>query len=145
MKYILILSILFTSCYTKRKAIEKFCSTDSVSVIVHDTIRTETITKDTIFSAFLDTVLITKDKLSIRYIKYRDSVYINGTCEGDTIYLTRTIKAPCNIPSISSYSFGDWLEGQPFIIGLLFMFCFVCTLLYLFEFAVNIFNRFQSR
>lgn len=145
MKYLLILSILFTSCYTKRKAIEKFCSTDSVSVIVHDTIRTETITKDTVFSTFLDTVLITKDKLSIRYIKYRDSVYINGSCEGDTIYLTRTIKAPCTIPSISSYSFGDWLEGQPFIIGLLFMACFIFAVLYLVQILINAFNRFRSR
>lgn len=122
--------VLCSGCYTKKKAIEKFCKSDSVSVIIHDTIRTETITTDTVFSTSLDTVIIKDGKLSIRYIKLRDSIYINGTCEGDTIYLTREVKAPCTIPSISSYSINDWLDGQSFFLQIGFYLILASALLF---------------
>jgi len=37
----LFLILLLTSCYTKKRALEKFCHTDSVEVIVHDTLKVE--------------------------------------------------------------------------------------------------------
>lgn len=142
---ILLLIILTSSCYTKKKAIEKFCKSDSVSIIVHDTIKTETITTDTVFSTMLDTVIIKEGKLSIRYIKVRDSVYINGECEGDTIYLTKEVKVQSICPSPSSYTFTEWIGGQPYLVVGFFIVVFSLALFFIFQLIINILNRFASR
>lgn len=78
-----------TSCYTQKKCVEKFCKSDTITI--HDTIRTETIKADTIFSVQVDSITIIKDKLKVVYKRIHDSVYISGECAGDTIYYTRQI------------------------------------------------------
>jgi hypothetical protein len=96
MKNIIILLALTTlvSCYTKQGAIKRFCSNDTTTLIIRDTIRTETIKHDTSFIYKGDTVTITKDKLVIRYYRVNDTTYIEGTCKGDTIYLEKVIQIP---------------------------------------------------
>jgi hypothetical protein len=96
MKNIIILLALTTlvSCYTKQGAIKRFCSNDTTTLIIRDTIRTETIKHDTSFIYRGDTVTITKDKLVIRYFRVNDTTYISGECIGDTIYLEKVIKIP---------------------------------------------------
>ena len=102
---IAILYCLICSCYTKHRAIEKFCSKDTASVMVtiHDTIRYETIRTDTIFNDTVDSVYITKDRLEIRYIKKFGKVYIQGKCKGDTIYYEKKvlIEVPIDCPKQS--------------------------------------------
>ena len=137
--------MLLSSCYSKRKAIEKFCKSDSVSVTIRDTIRTETLRVDSVFSVNLDTILLTKDRLSIRYIKLRDSIYLSGECKGDTIYYTKEIKVPCTIPSISSIRFNEWLEGQPFWVNLIVMVILIFALLYTFQTLAGAFDRYASK
>jgi hypothetical protein len=78
-----------TSCYTQKKCVEKFCKADTITI--HDTIRTETIKADTVFSVQVDSITIIKDKLKVVYKRIHDSVYISGECAGDTIYYTRQI------------------------------------------------------
>jgi|APGre2960657404_1045060.scaffolds.fasta_scaffold32272_6 hypothetical protein len=86
---------VITSCAGYRaKMQKKYCSADTVKVMVHDTIRTETVRTDTIFHESVDSVTIVKDKLKIVYKKVRDSVYISGECEGDTIYISKEISVP---------------------------------------------------
>ena len=86
---------VITSCSAYRARMQrKYCSQDTVKVFVHDTIRTETVRTDTIFHESVDSVTIFKDKLKIVYRKVRDSVYINGECEGDTIYISKEISVP---------------------------------------------------
>lgn len=46
---------------------------------------TKEIKTDTVFKDVQDTVYINKGKLSIKYLKVLDSVYISGTCESDTV------------------------------------------------------------
>jgi hypothetical protein len=96
MKNIIIFLALTTlvSCYTKQGAIKRFCSNDTTTLIIRDTIRTETIKHDTSFIYKGDTVTITKDKLVIRYFRVNDTTYISGECIGDTIYLEKVIKIP---------------------------------------------------
>ena len=96
MKNIIILLALTTlvSCYTKQGAIKRFCSNDTTTLIIRDTIRTETIKHDTSFIYKGDTVTITKDKLVIRYFRVNDTTYISGECIGDTIYLEKVIQIP---------------------------------------------------
>lgn len=78
-----------TSCYTQKKCVEKFCRPDTITI--HDTIRTESVHKDTVFSVQVDSITIIKDKLKMVYKRIHDSVYISGECAGDTIYYTRQI------------------------------------------------------
>jgi hypothetical protein len=96
MKNIIIFLALTTlvSCYTKQGAIKRFCTNDTTTLIIRDTIRTETVKHDTSFIYRGDTVTITKDKLVIRYFRVNDTTYISGECIGDTIYLEKVIKIP---------------------------------------------------
>ena len=96
------------SCYTKKRAIERFCVTDTLEVTLHDTIRTETIRKDTAFVYKGDTITITKDRLQIKYFRVNDTTYIEGTCKGDTLYITKTIKIPTIQPKPSPFKWW-WL------------------------------------
>ncbi len=93
MKYLLLILIL-SGCYTKKKAIKKFCQADTVTTTIHDTIYTQTVKTDSVFSVKLDSVFIRKDKLSIKYIRVHDSIYLSGQCDADTIYYTKEIKVP---------------------------------------------------
>jgi hypothetical protein len=96
MKYNLVILAIVSSliaCRTTEVTVEK-------NVTVNDTTYTETIKADTTFNAIKDTVILEKEKLTIKYIRVRDSVYLSGQCEGDTIYKTisvpvyHTIKCP---------------------------------------------------
>jgi hypothetical protein len=93
MRYLLII-LLFTSCYTKKKAIEKFCQTDTTTIVVRDTIYTESVKHDTTFSERIDSVFIQKDKLRIVYKKRDSIITIEGECLSDTIYYTKEVKVP---------------------------------------------------
>ena len=92
---ILCLTYLLSGClYTKNQAIEKFCTTDSIpySVIVHDTIVIKAIQVDTFFNAKLDSFVIIKDRLEIRYKKVGEKIFIQGECKSDTIYKTKLVQ-----------------------------------------------------
>lgn len=85
---------LLSGClYTKKRALEKFCTTDSIpySIIVHDTIIVKAIQVDTFFNAKLDSFIIIKDRLEIRYKKIGEKVFIQGECKSDTIYKTKLV------------------------------------------------------
>jgi len=86
---------LLSGClYTKKRAIEKFCMTDSIpySVLVHDTIVIKAIKVDTFFNASIDSFTIIKDRLEIRYKKIGEKIYIQGQCKGETIYKTKLVQ-----------------------------------------------------
>lgn len=91
-KLIFIISLIILSgCGSQwhlRKAIKKDPSillTDTILVIDTVTFITETIRTDSTFIISKDTVIIIKDKLTIKHFIHNDSVYIWGECEGDTI------------------------------------------------------------
>jgi hypothetical protein len=86
---------LLSGClYTKKRAIEKFCITDSIpySVLVHDTIVIKAIKVDTFFNSSIDSFTIIKDRLEIRYKKIGEKIYIQGQCKADTIYKTKLVQ-----------------------------------------------------
>ena len=92
---ILCFTYLLSGClYTKKRAIEKFCTTDSIpySIIVHDTIIVKAIQVDTFFNAKLDSFTIIKDRLEIRYKKVGEKIFIQGECKSDTIYKTKLVQ-----------------------------------------------------
>ena len=106
--YILLAITMMVSCFTKKKCVERFCVTDTLEVTLHDTIRTETIRKDTAFVYKGDTITIVKDKLMIKYFRVNDTTYIEGKCLGDTLYITKTIKVPTITPKPSPFKWW-WL------------------------------------
>lgn len=109
MKNIILISllVLITSCYTKNQAIEKFCKKDTIeiSTILHDTIIIESVQVDTVFSESVDSVYLVKDKIEIRYVKKFGKVYLEGKCNGDTIFYTKEvfIKTPIDCPKLPWY------------------------------------------
>ena len=95
-----LLSLLFTSCQAHRERMQKkYCTPDTAIVLIRDTILTKEVKTDTFFHYKVDTLTLTKDKLTIRYIKRGDTVYLEGECKGDTIYYTKTIKVPYLAPA----------------------------------------------
>ena len=119
MKNLLIISLLLcSSCYTKRRAIEKFCQTDTTTIVVRDTIYTESVKHDTTFSERIDSVFIQKDKLRIVYKKRDSIITIEGECLSDTIYYTKTIEVPHVIEK--PFEFKWWIYLLIFFAGTFF-------------------------
>lgn len=81
--------------------LEKAKAIDS-TVILYDTVVREVSTivpeahlDTTVASKLGDTVVLTKDRLVIKYVKLPgDSVWVEGKCETDTIYQTIEIPVP---------------------------------------------------
>ncbi len=71
-------------------------TTDSVKLI--DTIRltTNNVVSDTVVheSLLFDTIIVTKENLTVKVVKIKDSVYIDGEC--DTVFVDKVIER--NIP-----------------------------------------------
>ena len=97
MKYLVLILILISCSPIKRhsRLVNKYPfvhTTDSVKLI--DTIRltTNKVVSDTVVheSLLFDTIILTKDNLSVQVLKIRDSVYINGEC--DTIFIDKVIE-----------------------------------------------------
>lgn len=127
---ILILTCLFlASCYTSKQCREKFCSKDTVQVQfnIHDTVIVDSSHVDTVFNSITDTITIQNDRLVIRYIKVKDSVYLSGTAKADTIIrelvVYRDVILDCPQPTLWELLQTYWyLLLISFLIGL---FCFV--------------------
>jgi hypothetical protein len=117
MRYLLII-LLFTSCYTKKKAIEKFCQSDTTTIVVRDTIYTERVKYDTTFSERVDSIYIEKDRLRIIYKKKDSIITIEGECIQDTIYYTKTIEVPHVIEK--PFEFKWWIYLLIFFSGTFF-------------------------
>jgi hypothetical protein len=116
--YILLAITIMASCYTKKRAIEKFCTNDTLEVTYRDTVYTKTIKHDTAFISSIDTLTITKDKLRIKYIKYGDTIYLTGECIGDSIYIEKIVRIPNLIEKPNSDKY--WLYLLLFILGVFF-------------------------
>ncbi len=118
MRYLLII-LLFTSCATsKKKCIEKYCTNDTTTIVVRDTIYTESVKHDTTFSERIDSVFIQKDKLRIVYKKRDSIITIEGECLSDTIYYTKTIEVPHIIEK--PFEFKWWIYLLIFFSGTFF-------------------------
>ncbi len=117
MRYLFII-LLFTSCYTKKKAIEKFCTNDTTTITIHDTLYTERVKYDTTFSERIDSIYIEKDRLRIIYKKKDSIITIEGECIGDTIYYTKTVQVPHIIEK--PFEFKWWYYLLIFFAGVFF-------------------------
>ena len=127
--------IFFTSCYTKKQAINKFCHQDSVKVELRviDTVVVKEVKADTVFSIEIDSIVLVQDRLEIRYRKIRDSIYLEGKCKADTFIkeIPVNISVPCNCPPIPELPW--YLVARNWLIYLFAIIGFVFTILHYFN------------
>ena len=101
-------------------------TTDSVKLI--DTIRltTNKVVSDTVVheSLLFDTIVLTKDNLSVQVLKIRDSIYIEGKC--DTIFIDKVIERKIPVKYYETKGF-TWN-----IVGLIWLISFVVFLFFWF-------------
>jgi hypothetical protein len=100
---------------------------DTVTVMVPG-IRADTnMTKATFLAALKDTIILQKEQLTVKIYEYRDSVFIEGSC--DTVYKTviREVKVP--YPTITPNPEGETFMNKLFttllvlfIMGVAFLF-----------------------
>jgi hypothetical protein len=67
---------------------------DTVTVMLPGVRADTNMTKPTFLSALKDTIILQKEQLTVKIYEYRDSVFIEGSC--DTVYKTvvREVKVP---------------------------------------------------
>ena len=85
--------------------------------VVHDTIRINTIRTDSTFFHDFDTIHIEKERLQVRLIRIRDSIYLQGECLDTTIYRQHTVNT-----FESAKVQRNWLGYATFILLLLLSF-----------------------
>lgn len=121
MKYLIPLFFLFNCSaeYHIQKAIKKdpsILQVDTVKVI--DTVQTitEHVEHDTVFDlrTTTDTITIQKDRLTIKHYYSRDSVYLWGECQSDTIIQVREIQVP--VEKVVYHESFDWWKILIFVI-----------------------------
>tara|TARA_R110000782_G_C14507602_1_gene379476 strand:- start:87 stop:476 length:390 start_codon:yes stop_codon:yes gene_type:complete len=113
MKYLLIIFIFISCSPIKRhsRIVKRFPyvhTIDSIKLI--DTIRltTKKVISDTVIheKTLTDTIILKKDNLTVRVLKFRDSIYIEGQC--DTIFIDKVITRNIPIKYYKETSFNWW-------------------------------------
>ena len=110
---LLLLMLLFTSCSCEalqKKLIRKCGYVQNDTMIVHDTVITRSVKTDTIFKYYTrDTVVIREGKLVMKYFynSHDSTVYLNGNCKSDTIYVEK--KVPFEKTIVKIDYFPKWL------------------------------------
>jgi len=92
MKILIPILLILSSCATQ-KSVERYLKKNGGSVHVDSTFVTDTLTfitekvfTDSVFSTHTkDTVIIRKDNLTIKTFVYKDSIYVYGECDTDTV------------------------------------------------------------
>ena len=83
--------------YHIKKAIKKDPTILQVDTLtIRDTITyvTDRVEVDSVFTHSKDTVILQKDNLTVKYYYSRDSVYLYGECESDTVLIPYETKVP---------------------------------------------------
>jgi|TARA_B110000908_G_C10198859_1_gene424341 hypothetical protein len=71
-------------------------------------------------NSLFDTILLTKDNLTVRVLKVRDSIYISGKC--DTIFIEKIIERNIPIKYYKEDSFDWWIL---YLFGGLIIFAYI--------------------
>ena len=92
MKILIPILLILSSCATQR-SVERYIRKNGGTIHVDSTFVTDTLTfitnkvfTDSVFSTHTkDTVIIRKDNLTIKTFVYKDSIYVYGECDTDTV------------------------------------------------------------
>ncbi len=92
MKILIPILLILSSCVTQ-KSVERYLKKNGGTIHIDSTFVTDTLTFitnkvfiDSVFSTHTqDTVIIRKDNLTIKTYVYKDSIYVYGECDADTV------------------------------------------------------------
>ena len=92
MKILIPILLILSSCATQR-SVERYIKKNGGTIHIDSTFVTDTLTfitqkvfTDSVFSTHTkDTVIIRKDNLTIKTFIYKDSIYVYGECDTDTV------------------------------------------------------------
>ena len=92
MKILIPILLILSSCATQR-SVERYIKKNGGTIHVDSTFVTDTLTfitnkvfTDSVYSTHTkDTVIIRKDNLTIKTFIYKDSIYVYGECDTDTV------------------------------------------------------------
>jgi len=132
---ILMIILLATACSPARRlnrllALHPELKTPE-TLLIRDTIPIPEIKADTIlhFDSIHDTVIIRKDRLEIKVHRRTDSIFIQGKCKGDTIYIDRKIPVE-KIKILHADKTDNLIAKIPWLItGLIVIFLFIVFLI----------------
>lgn len=115
---ILILLLSSCDCNFHLARLEKKCGKIAKdTLVVHDTLITKEVQKDTVFKYFQrDSIIIREGKLVMKYYynSHDSTVYLNGKCDSDTV--VKVIKVPYDRTEVTVDYFPAWLKWVALIL-----------------------------
>ena len=108
---IVILMLSSCSCEYHYGKLKKKCGIVKDTILVHDTIITNLVSRDTVFKYYSrDTVVVREGKLTMKYFynSHDSTVYLNGRCAPDTII--REIRVPFDKFEVKPDYYPNWLK-----------------------------------
>jgi len=132
MKYFFILiSILAISCSPQKRLarlVHKHPELMQMDTIhIRDTFITKQVSIDTFFSSKLDSFVIVKDNITIKYIRQHDTIRISVTQPADTIIHLKSIPVQKVVVKIVKKPVPVWVFIVMGFLGLFFIITFINT------------------
>ena len=133
--FLILLSFLFFSCCTEKRAIEllktKYSNNEKADIItVVDTVVTNSVKLDTFIANIskIDTVLLEKEKLKVSFFVKNDTIFVDAKCKQDTFFVEKEV---IRIPAAAFKK--SFLDDLPiytiaFLVGVVNVFAFAFTL-----------------
>jgi len=122
---LVILTILLISCSPQKRLSRLIKHHPELKVIdtlyIRDTIPIPRIQADTLLhiDSLFDTVTFKKDRLKVSVLRLQDTLYLQGKCEADTIFVDRKIPVE-RIITVKPDRFGQLISRIPWlVIGLI--------------------------
>lgn len=119
------------SCQFYQRKLDKKCPKIQDTIIIHDTVITSSVTKDTVFKYFQrDTVIVREGKLTMKYFynSHDSTVYLNGRCAPDTII--REIRVPYEQNRVEVDYWPGWVKWVVITLLLLLVISFLSRKLF---------------
>tara|TARA_R110000787_G_scaffold69790_1_gene155190 strand:+ start:12755 stop:13225 length:471 start_codon:yes stop_codon:yes gene_type:complete len=102
------------------------------TIVLNDTIRIQSISVDTSFFndpfSNSDTIIITKDKIKIQYIRQDSIIFLTGECIGDTIFIET--KVPFEKIIVRELTFAERAKDWAMFIFAISMFLLVLRIFF---------------
>jgi hypothetical protein len=94
-------------------------------ITVHDTLRIPGAKADTVFrsSTTKDTIVLQKDRLTVKYYNSNDTVFLSGNCQDSVI--TREIRVPVTIQKYNKLTDAGAIWAWSGLIGAIALFLFI--------------------
>lgn len=131
--YSILIFVLIQSCSCKfyYRQLDKKCPKIQDILIVHDTVWTVNVQKDTVFKYYSrDTVVVREGKLTMKYFynSHDSTVYLNGRCAPDTII--REIRVPYEQNKVEVDYWPGWVKFVVITLLLLLVISFMSRKLF---------------